>query len=231
MVAAGAVLLGGCRLPAFGAYRPADSQASGSFALWSGLMIAALVIGGFVLALILWSVFRYRAHDDTIPKQTHQNIPWEIAYTVTPLVIVTVIFIFTVFAENKVDATPPAPAVKVHVIAYRWGWIFDYQGKNVSIHTTGTGYPQLVLPRGEPTQITLTSNDVVHEFMVPNFLFGRYAQPGVVNKFDFTPSKNGTYLGHCAFYCGLYHAQMLFTVKVVSPSSYSSFLSSHGGVA
>lgn len=229
-----AAALSGCKLPSFGAYRPGDTQSQYTFFLWVGLMFATFAVGGTVLGLIFWSIIRYRKRSDddgSIPVQTHENIPWEIAYTVTPLVIVAAIFAATVVTENRVDAISPAPAVKVHVTAYRWGWIFAYQGTSVSVHTTLNHYPQLVLPLGETTQITLTSVDVVHEFLMPNYLFGRYAQPGVVNKFDFTPTKAGTFLGHCGVYCGLYHAEMLFTLRVVPPATYSSWLASQGAKA
>lgn len=227
---ASGLLLAGCTDPSFEAFRPRDEQGQATFHLWVGLVIAALAVGAIVLALILWAAFAYRAKktDDTktLPRQTHQNLPWEVAYTVTPIIIVAVVFFFTVRAENKVDHLVRHPAVKVHVIAYRWGWIFDYTGTPVVVHTTTTSYPTLVLPENETTQITLTSNDVVHEMLVPNFLFGRYAQPGVVNHFDFTPDKLGSFLGHCGVYCGLYHAEMLFYVRVVPPSTFSSWLSS-----
>ena len=205
-----------------------DQQTKNTYVLWSVLVMAAIVIGLFVVGLILWSVFRYRSRPGekhAIPKQTHQNIPWEVAYTVTPILIVAVIFGFTYVIENQVDAVPPAAPVKVHVIAYRWGWIFDYQGTNVSVRTTATHYPQLVLPEGRTTAITLTSADVVHEFNVPQFLFERYAQPGITNHFAFTPTKTGTFLGHCGFYCGLYHAEMLFSVKIVPNNTFASWLS------
>ena len=86
-------------------------------------------------------------------------------------------------------------------------------------------YPRFELPLGETTHIVLVSNDVVHTFYIPAFNFGRYALPGVTNNFDFTPVKLGVYPGHCAQYCGLYHSEMLFSVAVVSPSAFGTWLS------
>jgi cytochrome c oxidase subunit II len=227
---AGGVLLSGCNAPAFMAFRPADQQGKSTFNLWSGMVIAALVVGLFVLGLILWAVVAYRRprHDDgSLPHQTHENRKWEVAYTTVPIVVVAVIFYFTVVVENKVDAIDPHPDLKIHVIAYRWGWIFEYSGTKVDIHTTTAGYPTMVLPENRTTEIHLTSNDVVHEFMVPQFLFGRYAQPGFVRQyFDFTPTQTGTFDGHCAVYCGLYHSEMLFYVRVVPPATFNNWL--HG---
>ena len=49
-------------------------------------------------------------------------MPLEIIYTVIPVVIVAVIFYFTVVTENEVDAVATKPAETIHVDAYRWGW-------------------------------------------------------------------------------------------------------------
>jgi len=85
-------------------------------------------------------------------------------------------------------------------------------------------YPRFELPLGETTHIVLESADVVHTFYIPAFNFGRYALPGVTNNFDFTPVTVGVFAGHCAQYCGLYHSEMLFSVAVVSPAAFQSWL-------
>ena len=69
------------------------------------------------------------------------------------------------------------------------------------------------------------SADVVHGFYIPAFNFSRYALPGVTNNFDFTPVRTGVFAGHCAQYCGLYHAEMLFSVRVVKPGAFQAWLS------
>ena len=83
---------------------------------------------------------------------------------------------------------------------------------------TSSQYPQFELPLHQTTHIVLVSNDVVHTFYIPAFNFGRYALPGVTNNFDFTPVRLGVFPGHCAQYCGLYHSEMLFSVRVVQPA-------------
>jgi len=201
-----------------------------------GVAVAVLVWG-----LIFWSMIRYRRRDDRIPRQFHQNIPIEIIYTVIPVLLVGVIFYATVISENKVDAVASKPSEIINVTAYRWGWRFAYENssgasQNVLIQTraepkllaqsaTSSEYPQLVLPDNATVRIVLESSDVVHGFYIPAFNFSRYAQPGVINEFDFTPTTTGVFRGQCAQYCGLYHSEMLFSVKVVSQSDFSTWLS------
>ena len=84
-------------------------------------------------------------------------------------------------------------------------------------------YPQLVLPDNEVVRVFLRSNDVIHGFYVHAFNFSRYAQPGVVNSFEFTPTSLGVYDGQCTQYCGLYHSEMLFSVRVMQPSNFQAW--------
>ena len=237
-----AAVLGGCQAPTFGAFRGATTQGKDEFKLWVGMFTAGLVVAVLVWLLIFWAVIRYRRKDDSIPRQFHTHIPLEITYTIIPFVIVFVIFYFTVVTENEVDAVTTHPAEVVHVTGFRWGWEFQYQdasGKSqgVTIETAGepqklaqpytsSQYPQLVLPANETVRIVLDSRDVIHGFYIPAFNFSRYAQPGYTNVFDFTPTETGIFAGQCSQYCGLYHAEMLFSVKVTSDASFNSWLQS-----
>jgi cytochrome c oxidase subunit II len=238
----GAIVLGGCQAPTFGAFRGATTQGKDEFKLWVGMVIAGLIVAVLVWGLIFWAIFRYRRKDDTIPRQFHEHVLLEIIYTVIPVIIVAGIFYFTVVTENEVDAVTSHPSEVVHVLAYQWGWKFTYYDsagryQGVRIQTSAepkllaqsafsSEYPQLVIPDNESVRIVLNSSDVIHGFYIPAFNFSRYAQPGVTNTFDFTPTTPGLYRGQCTQFCGLYHSEMLFSVRVESPTAFSSWLSS-----
>jgi cytochrome c oxidase subunit 2 len=66
---------------------------------------------------------------------------------------------------------------------------------------------------------------------VPDFLFKRDAIPGRINRFDVTPDQTGTYLGECSEFCGLLHAYMRFSVRVVEPSEFAAWISQHRAAA
>lgn len=237
------MLLGGCTIPSWGMFKGATVQGQDTFKLWQGMVLAGLVVAVFVYILIVWSALAYRRRDpDHFPHQFHSNTMVEIIYTAIPIVMVAGIFYFTVLTENNVDAVSKTPTEIVHVLAYRWGWQFTYNSgtgasQGVLIKTTAepkllaqpstsSEYPQLVLPLGESVRIDLTSADVVHGFFVPEFVFDRYAQPGNPNQFDFTPTVTGIFSGQCTQYCGLYHSEMIFSVKVVSPADFQKWLTS-----
>jgi len=200
-----------------------------SLSLWQGAWIAAGVVGLFTLILILWPVFRHRRKGDEVPRQTQYNVPTEIAYTLIPFLIVAVLFYFTAKDESKITKVTPS-SVAVHNIAVnaiQWSWQFTYSDVPNAPKITGTPEipPVLVVPQGEKVRFTLTSTDVVHGFWIPAFMIQMQNLPGVTNHLEFTANKLGEFPGRCNILCGRNHSQMLFKVKVVSPSDYQTYIS------
>lgn len=226
-VVLGSLLLTGCQLPTFGAYKGATSQARSTFHLWQGFFIAGLIVGGFVLLLILWAVFRYRRRSDDIPRQTQYHTLTEIVYTITPILIVIGLFVATVIVENQVTAVEPHPYTTVHVYAFQWGWEFKYDN-GVKIIGQTTDAPTMVVPTNETVRVYLRSYDVLHGFYVPEFNFSRYASPGYWTSFDLNVLHDGVYRGQCTQLCGLYHSIMFFNVRSVGPDAYQTWLRTTG---
>ncbi len=220
-----ALALSGCTVPEFGA-KPGVTKTSRSvFHLWQGFSIGAVLIGAFVLALIGWSVLRYRRRGEEIPRQIQYHIPLELLYTVVPILIVVGLFASTLVVENKVVANP-STSVTINVNAFQWGWKFTYPGTNAVVVGQTTQSPEMVMPVNTDVHINLTSTDVVHGFYVQAFNFSRYALPGVKNQFTFHAVKTGTFFGQCTQLCGLYHSLMFFRVKIVTPAQYQTWLAS-----
>ena len=223
-VVLGALVLTGCQLPTFGAYKGATSQGRSTFHLWQGFFIASLIIGGFVAILITWAIFRYRRRNDDIPRQTQYHTLTEIIYTISPILIVIGLFVATVLVENEVTAVEPHPYATVHVFAFQWGWEFQYDN-GVKIIGQTTDAPTMMVPSNETVRVYLRSYDVLHGFYVPEFNFSRYASPGYWTSFDFNVLHNGVYRGQCTQLCGLYHSIMFFHVVALPPSQFQAWLS------
>jgi cytochrome c oxidase subunit 2 len=250
------LILTGCNVPSFGAYRGATKEGQDAFKLWQGFFIAGLVVFIFVFLLILWAVIRYRRRSDAVPRQSQYHTVVEILYTVLPIVTVLILFGFTFATENEVDALPK-PATVIDVYGFQWGWQFNYPAaRTVSTSTDANpahtltvigaaeltkgkvaSYPSpnappiMLMPSGASVRIYLRSKDVIHGFYIPEFNFSRYAQPGYANQFTFNVplSETGsTFRAQCTQLCGLYHSEMLFNVKVVSMSHYKWCLHSQG---
>ena len=221
-----ALVLSGCTLPKFGAVAGDTSTSRSVFHLWQWFSVAAVIIGGFTFALILWAAFRYRRKSDSaIPRQVQYHLPAEVMYTIIPILVIVGLFAATLVVENK-EVSNPKTSVNVNVLAFQWGWKFTYPGSYALVYGQTTQSPEMVIPAGENVHINLRSSDVIHGFYVHDFNFSRFAQPGVLNQFTFNASKTGTFFGQCTQLCGLYHSLMFFKVKVVTPAAYKTWLNS-----
>lgn len=188
---------------------------------WRIFTYAALAVALLVWGLIIVAAMRFRrTRSNPEPRsQKETNAPLEIAWTVAPLVAVIALFVVTYRIEAQVEAQAANPPLRIGVEAYRWGWTFAYRGGPV-VGGTSERPPEMVVPVGQTVALELSSRDVVHAFWVPDMLFQRDATPGRVTEFDLTPSKTGTFVGRCAEFCGLNHALMTFSIRVVSPAEY-----------
>jgi cytochrome c oxidase subunit 2 len=87
---------------------------------------------------------------------------------------------------------------------------------------------ELHVPVGVPVKLTMTSEDVIHDFYIPAFRVKKDVIPGRYSSLWFQATKIGTYHLFCAQYCGADHAEMLGWVYVMSPADYAAWLA--GGV-
>jgi len=199
-----------------------------SLSLWQGAWITAGVVGVITLILILWPAIFHRKKESKgeFPKQTQYNIPVEILYTVIPFIIVAVLFYFTAVKETKIVEPKTPAAHQISVVGIQWSWQFAYPEAGPKAIVTGTpeNPPTLYMPLGESVRFKLTSNDVVHAFFVPAFMSQKQNLPGVTNYIQITAQELGEFPGFCNILCGRNHTQMRFTVKVVTPEQYQSYL-------
>jgi cytochrome c oxidase subunit 2 len=223
------LLLTGCaKVSGLGFEEGLSSVNDVSLSLCQGAWFAGGVVGVFTLILILWpAIFhRAKASKGEFPKQTQYNVPVEVAYTIIPFIIVAVLFYFTAVKETKIVEKTTNYKHEIKVEGIQWSWQFAYPEAGPKAVVTGTPAqpPTLYVPLGEKVRYTITSNDVVHGFWIPAFMIQMQNLPGVTNYLEFTANKLGTYPGRCNILCGRNHAQMLFTVKVVTPAEYKTYL-------
>jgi cytochrome c oxidase subunit 2 len=242
------LLLGGCST-----WMPEGATPQGREIreLWNVLLFSGAAVYVFVQGLIIWAVIRYRKRDDKLPRQTHGNNLLEITWTAVPLVMVTVLFLMSWQGIQTVNAQSDGDDVRlIRVEGFQWQWAFTYVGEEVpppedapegeeqegeeqepaepeSLRLQGSisQPPEMVLPVGEPVRVELQSTDVLHSFFVPGFNYKLDVVPGRTNSFEVTPDRLGTFPGQCAEYCGLSHNDMHFTVRVVEPAEFETWLS------
>ncbi|MGO1975076.1 MAG: aa3-type cytochrome oxidase subunit II [Propionibacteriaceae bacterium] len=230
-------LLTGCSAEGPGSWsraglpEPSSDRALFTGDLWVGFWILGGLVAFLVWGLIIYAVIRFRRRGNEIPRQTRYNLPMEIFYTAIPLLIVGVLFFFTLDTQNKVMAEHTEEPVTIDVVGQKWSWTFNYKDSGFTdggVYDVGTIHetPDLYLPVDTPVRFNLSSPDVIHSFWVPSFYMKLDVVPGRANSFDVTPTEEGTFAGKCAELCGTYHSAMIFNVQIVSQDEYQAHLQS-----
>ena len=196
-----------------------------TFVYWFATVIC-IAIFALVAAVIVYSVrtFRVQPDDDSDGPPIHGHTGLEIVWTLIPALLVTAIAIVSaiVLARNGEAGTNP---LHVNVFAQQFAWRFEYPQHG----QLRSG--QLVLPLGRGVELDLQAADVIHSFWVPEMGQKQDAVPGIHTSLVITPTRLGTFPLMCTELCGLGHATMRSSVRVVTPQQFEAWLRQQGGGA
>jgi cytochrome c oxidase subunit 2 len=216
------------------AQQPMSDQGRKVYTLYNIVLVIALVIAFGVVGMILLSCVRYRKRpgDDALPPQTHGNTTFEVLWTLAPTLVVLSLFAMSFATIRAIDKPSKSHAAVIEVRGYQWSWTFDYgmnaSGQRVLVRTLDNSQPpEMVVPVGEKVHIEERSDNVIHSFFIPAFLFKRDVVPGKANGFDLTVSSPGVYHGQCAEFCGTEHAFMTFTVRAVGRTEFDQWFATY----
>jgi cytochrome c oxidase subunit 2 len=136
----------------------------------------------------------------------------------------------TFAAEHRVDTVSAheRPSLTVDVTGAKWEWTFRYPVYGITRRSGTVGRQPLVVPTGEAVRFNLATTDVIHAFWVPEVRYKRDLIPGATESVTLMFPDAGTFQGQCAEFCGLRHAEMLFTVRAVAPAVFASWARSGG---
>ena len=202
------------------------------------LLPIIVAISVFVLFLMAYACIRFRASRNPNPSKRTHNVAVEVLWTLIPCLILIVIAVPSFKILYKQDAIPKAD-LTIKAIGYQWYWGYEYPDENIIFESymieekdLAADQPRLlavdnevVVPVGKVIKVLITANDVLHAWALPSFGVKRDAVPGRINETWFKADKVGTYYGQCSELCGIKHAFMPITVKVVSVEEYQDWLS------
>jgi len=210
-------------------FAPVSTPAQSIFEL--SLLVLAIAAAIFVVVsgLLAYATakFRKRRDDDgREPAQVYGSTQVELAWTITPVVIVLVLFLATARVIFTVQDPPRRPgALEVTVIGHQFWWEYQYPGLKVVTAN------ELHVPVGEPTFLTLLSADTDHSFWVPRLAGKTDLIPNHPNKMWIEPREKGVYVGQCAQYCGTQHAKMLLRVYVEAREDFDRWIKEQAAAA
>ncbi|MFQ5945850.1 MAG: cytochrome c oxidase subunit II [Anaerolineae bacterium] len=175
--------------------------------LFMNIAIWAVVIFVIVEGLLIFAVWRFRDRPGRgEPRAVHGHLGLEIGWTLVPVLIVMAIAAPTISVIFRTQAESTDDALEVAVIGRQWWWEFRYPELGI---TTAN---ELHVPVGRPIRLSLTSTDIIHSFWVPQLGGKRDLIPGRENALTFNVQVPGEYVGQCAEFCGISHANMRLLV-------------------
>jgi cytochrome c oxidase subunit II len=184
--------------------------------------VAALVYAVAFYSLIAWREKGFGKSDTPPPdaESMHGNSLVSSIWIGASVVLVLFLLVWGM-AELSAETAPQKNAIVVNVTGQQWLWTFSYPGTGVTTHT-------LIVPEGRQVDFHVTSMDVTHGFWPVQLGVQMDANPNVTTYISATPNKVGTFAVRCSQLCGLYHAYMQTTGKVVTNQQFASWLSSQG---
>jgi cytochrome c oxidase subunit 2 len=171
-----------------------------------------------IFTLIFYFMVRYRRRSESErPEETHTYLPLEITWTLIPTMLSAVVFVWSssLYFQNS---RAPNASMEIFVIGKQWMWQVQHPEGVREIN-------ELHIPLGVPVKLTMTSQDVIHDFYVPAFRVKRDVMPGRYSTMWFQATKPGKFHFFCAQYCGAEHSGMIGWVYVMPASEYAEWLS------
>ena len=199
-------------------------------------IITATVL--FVMALLGYVAWRFRAKVNPTPSRTTHHTVIEILWTVLPVVILLVIAVPS-FKLLYFQETTPKSDLTLKVTGLQWYWHYAYPDngdfgfdstivdekdlKDKSLRLLDVDN-EVVLPVDTNVRIQIAGGDVMHSWFVPSLAVQKYAVPGRLNEVWVNIEKEGTYFGECNQICGVNHAFMPIKVHAVSKEAFAQWV-------
>lgn len=186
-------------------------------ALFLFITAVAAFFSLLIAGLIVYFSIRYRRQDERqFANATQSALGLEITWTAIPLGLTMVMFVWGAqlyFSANH----PPPDAMDIHVVGKQWMWKIQHPEGRREIN-------ELHVPLGKAVRLVLISQDVIHDFYLPDFRVKQDVLPGRYTYTWFRPTKLGESHLYCAQYCGTQHANMVGRVFVMEPAEYAKWL-------
>jgi cytochrome c oxidase subunit 2 len=186
-------------------------------ALYFYLILISVAFTIPIVAAIFYFMIRYREKEKyATPEEMHGSIVLETVWSIIPFIISMTIFLggaIVYYEQYRV----PDDAMEVYVVGKQWMWKVQH----------GTGQREineLHVPVGRKIKLTMTTEDVLHDFSVPAFRTKADVVPGRYTYLWFEPTKPGKYHLFCAEYCGLNHSGMGGYVYVMEQRDFDNWL-------
>jgi cytochrome c oxidase subunit II len=205
--------------------QPAGPASSDVDHIYRAVLGVTVTIFALVGGCLLYSALRFRVRrgePEVEPPQVHGSTRLELAWTVVPVLVLVALSAYTL---DHVDTVAHAPknAMVVNVSAQQFSFSYVYGANSGAGGKAPSNATTLVVPVDTPVKLDVRSKDVDHDWWVESLGPKIDAIPGQTNTTWFKADHTGTFHGQCAEFCGIGHATMTITVKVVSKAAWAAY--------
>jgi cytochrome c oxidase subunit 2 len=186
--------------------------------LYAYLIVVSVVFTVPIVLAIFFFAIKYREKEKfATPEAIHGSITLETVWSIIPFIVSMTIFLGGAIVYYNQYRMPDDPAMEVYVVGKQWMWKLQ--------HSTGQReINELHIPVGRKIKLTMTTEDVLHDFFVPAFRTKADIVPGRYTYLWFEATKPGKYHLYCAEYCGLNHSGMGGYVYVMEQKDFDNWL-------
>jgi cytochrome c oxidase subunit 2 len=219
--------------------QPAATPIMERIASFHGLLLGIITfVCLFVLALLLYTCWRFREDRNPVPSKQAHNTALEIVWTAVPVLILVIIAVPS-FKLLYFQDVLPKTELTIKAIGKQWLWSYEYPDNGnftfdalvLDESELQSGQRRLldtdnivVLPAQTYVKVQVTASDVLHSWTVPAFGVKIDAVPGRLNEVWLYINEPGTYYGQCSELCGLRHGFMPIAVKAVSKPEFEAWV-------
>ena len=180
------------------------------FLVWLSVFFFILIVGG-----MLGLIYKYRASKHPKASYITGSHMLETIWTIIPTILLLAIFGWGYVVYNDMTRAP-RDAMEIRVVAKQWLWQFQYEDGRMTTN-------ELFVPINTPVKLVMSSQDVLHDFFVPNFRIKQDVVPGMYTSVWFQATVPGAHQVFCAEYCGTSHSGMLAKLYVLEPSQWEAW--------
>ena len=217
------ILLVASRAGATSILHPAGPRADIISNLAWGLMAVATVTVVLFIALFFVGAVRRRDPEGTRVPASQGIRTVAIGGALIPGIILLGVLAATIVALVRMAEPSQAAAATIDVAGHEWWWEVSYPNQGAVTAN------EIHIPVGEPVEIKLTSDNVIHSFWVPELSDKLDVIPGKTNTLWLQADQAGEFRGQCAEFCGVGHALMQFIVVAQPPDQYRDWLAHEAG--
>lgn len=197
-------------------------------------LVLGTIVGIVVIAYLLWKAYKYRdrpgrTEEDAedrpqlgeLPQSTGGGRKLLLSFSLSAIIVISLI-VWTYGTLLYVETAPAQEedALEIDVDGYQFGWQFHYPNGYTADSQRGDA---LRVPVNRMVKLTVSSNDVFHNFAITDLRVKVDAMPGQTTETWFRATETNTHKAACYELCGAGHSYMNAEVIVMSQAEWNEW--------